>query len=772
MAYWLANKREGQDTDFIQRFDPRFWSVDFPRPMMASVVTTGADSLRVDCEFHHRDALAGLIWESEDRFDHPLLAYDTNRDYTRTTLIFRWRSSGVLPLDAVNGPTLTVEGRDAGGATRSWFVRLWNYAVGAPDNAVVTLPFSSLREGWEADGAAVHPADIDRMFISSVPLNYVPGDNALLPARENGWFELSEIDCDGEHAMLVIGDAMVPSHEVGMSTAYDDSYNLTPARILRNVLHLGYRDMLIHYVGMSHYYRLFEHSSGDLYPNVNLGLCEPCEAWHADFLARCKALDLQPILSISYELFDEVCFKNWKQRAASGEYAQTGWVPPSTLLTPASPGAMTFLQEIAARFVALMVTAGLDVHFQIGEPWWWVTPSGEICIYDVKARDQQPVAADITDLTRPLSPEQLAVLDWAGDLLASSTADLRDRIVQEAGGTATVYLLVFTPTILDPDRPELRRANMPTGWAWPAFNVLQVEDYDWLTAGKEALRLAAYAEVDNRLGYPLSAQHYLSGFVLDPADASGFWRLIDGGIEEAQHRGVALTLVWALPQITRDGYVRLPAEETIVQAFDDVLYPLALGRDASVSPEFSTSIALTASGHERRNSQWSDARLHYDVGPGIRSDTELGVLLEFFRARRGPARGFRLADPYDFSSNGLSGSPTMTDQLIDIGDGDTATFQLAKLYGGTAEPQRRVITRPRVGTLTVSVAGIGNTDWQLAGGGKIVFTSAPAAGAEIRAGFLFDVPVRFAEDRLDISGATFAAGEAPSVPLIELREDI
>jgi len=42
----------------------------------------------------------------------------------------------------------------------------------------------------------------------------------------------------------------------------------------------------------------------------------------------------------------------------------------------------------------------------------------------------------------------------------------------------------------------------------------------------------------------------------------------------------------------------------------------------------------------------------------------------------------------------------------------------------------------------------------------------------VRAGFRIDVPVRFAEDRLDVSGVNFAAGEAPSVPLIEIREDI
>ena len=43
-------------------------------------------------------------------------------------------------------------------------------------------------------------------------------------------------------------------------------------------------------------------------------------------------------------------------------------------------------------------------------------------------------------------------------------------------------------------------------------------------------------------------------------------------------------------------------------------------------------------------------------------------------------------------------------------------------------------------------------------------------GNVVAAGFRFDVPVRFAEDRLAVSLATFAAGEVPSVPLIEVRE--
>jgi uncharacterized protein (TIGR02217 family) len=423
--------------------------------------------------------------------------------------------------------------------------------------------------------------------------------------------------------------------------------------------------------------------------------------------------------------------------------------------------------------VTLQTAAGLDALFQVGEPWWWTTPDGRIHLYDDAARAAlggDPVA--IEDMRAPLTQAQTDLLDAAGALLAQSTAALAAAAREAAApAPAEVLLLAFTPTIMASTMPELVRANMPPGWAWPAFDRLQVEDYDWLTAGAQALRKAAYREVDRRLGYPAERQDYFAGFVLAAGDADAFWRRIDGALAEAAERGVGQRYVWALPQVCRDGFTRLPErEDDSMQAFDDVLYPLALGRDASVSPEFSTSVSVTASGYERRSSQWSDARLRYDVGPGIRSDAELGTLIAFFRARRGAARGFRLADPFDFSSNGMTGAPTMLDQLVGVGDGLTASFRLTKRYGDPSDPQVRPISRPRPETVLVSVDGVARADFGVEPGGMIVFDSAPADGATVRAGFLFDVPVRFAEDRLDISGAAFAAGEAPSVPLIEVRE--
>ena len=72
--------------------------------------------------------------------------------------------------------------------------------------------------------------------------------------------------------------------------------------------------------------------------------------------------------------------------------------------------------------------------------------------------------------------------------------------------------------------------------------------------------------------------------------------------------------------------------------------------------------------------------------------------------------------------------------------------------------------------MRVSIDGVETIDFETLPGGLIRFGAAPAVGAAIRAGFLFDVPVRFAEDRLDVTGTAVIAGEAPSVPLIEVRE--
>src|SRR3546814_12251946 len=114
-----------------------------------------------------------------------------------------------------------------------------------------------------------------------------------------------------------------------MATGYDDAFNQTPERLLRNVLSLGYRGDINHYVGMSHYFRLEALGSG-LYVSLTGGtLNAPCAAWHREFAARAKALGLGVIFSLSSELLNEhrlegrrggkECVSRWSFRG-TGDY--------------------------------------------------------------------------------------------------------------------------------------------------------------------------------------------------------------------------------------------------------------------------------------------------------------------------------------------------------------------------------------------------------------------------------------------------------------------
>ncbi len=785
MGFWLAKERTAQQTNFIQRFDPRFWTVNFPRPMMASVVTTAADALRVDATFYNSDDLAGLIWESEDLLDHPLLAYETSRDYSRLSLRFHWRSSGIMPLDQVNGPTLTIEGRDALGHAKAWYVRLWNYASGTPTDADISLEFSSIDGGFVLPGEAdpVRPEDIDRLFISIIPPDY-DGVGSRYPTPQIGWVEMSAIKADGGGAVLEIGDIMVPENSLSMATGYDDIFNQTPERLLRSIRALGYRGSINHYVGMSHYFRL-ESNGEDLYVSQSepqadeefSTISQPCAVWHRDFVTRAGAMDFTVIFSLSYELFDAHCWASWKQRAENGDPALTGWVPPSTLLSPAEPAAMGYLQAVARAFVSIARDAGATIKFQIGEPWWWVMPDdGRICLYDSAAQAEFGEAlVSIPDIRGPKTAAQNAMLDQAGAILAQSTEDLIAAVREEAhGAPVEALLLAYLPTILDDAAPEAKRANLPFGWAIPAFDILQLEDYDWVIAGDQSATRRGIDLATERLGYPMEQQHYFAGFVLT-ADASFVWTNMVDAVASAKIRGTPEIFVWALPQVARDGFTYFQEQEDDVNAFDDVQFPFSIGRSATVSPRFSTDIVTTLSGHEKRNSDWADARLEFDAGPGIRSEEELRSLIAFFRARRGAAKAFRFSDPYDHSSNAMIDPPTMMDQNIGIGDGEQTRFQLTKSYSLDAaaedcEAQQRLITRPQPASLLVAVNGVITSNWSLGMLGEVVFDSPPAPNSEVTAGFLFDVPVRFAEDRLEVSASTFMAGEIPNIRLIEVRE--
>ena len=208
-----------------------------------------------------------------------------------------------------------------------------------------------------------------------------------------------------------------------------------------------------------------------------------------------------------------------------------------------------------------------------------------------------------------------------------------------------------------------------------------------------------------------------------------------------------------------------------MSAFHEILFPLDIALGSAGGPERRTEIVALASGREERNARWAHSRRRYDAGYGTKTFDALSQVIAFFEERRGMLHGFRWRDRLDHSSAAPGVAVTPFDQTLGFGDGDTATFQLAKMYGGAFAPYARPVTKPVAGSVRIAVDGV-----ELDGGvaidvttGVVTLSEPPVPGDAVTAGFLFDVPVRFDTDYLEVDLSAFAAGAIPKIPLVEIR---
>jgi uncharacterized protein (TIGR02217 family) len=210
-------------------------------------------------------------------------------------------------------------------------------------------------------------------------------------------------------------------------------------------------------------------------------------------------------------------------------------------------------------------------------------------------------------------------------------------------------------------------------------------------------------------------------------------------------------------------------------AFHEILFPLDIALKSTGGPQRRTDVVVLGSGREDRNARWAHSRRRYDAGYGVKTHQALSQAIEFFEERRGRLYGFRWRDRLDHASAASGAGVAPTDQTIGLGDGVTATFQLVKTYGGLYAPYQRAIVKPVAGSVRVAVDGVEMaepTDFTVdITSGIVDFLPGhvPPVGAEVTASFLFDVPVRFDTDYLEVDLSAFAAGAIPKIPLVEIR---
>lgn len=186
----------------LQRFDARFFSLDFPLTAIATIVADSPDELHLKAEFRSNRDLVGLLWLTKDRYGHPVLSYEDDRDYSGCKLAFV-----VNPPDPYNFTVTLNYGGEAPGVYRMfpYMVSGANVVPNVGDaevngvgpgtsypistlfpggltvpagHHVFVLDFDDLRLGFNYEQAAVSPTGITQLFFSITPDEYGLGKNA------------------------------------------------------------------------------------------------------------------------------------------------------------------------------------------------------------------------------------------------------------------------------------------------------------------------------------------------------------------------------------------------------------------------------------------------------------------------------------------------------------------------------------------------------------------------------------------------------------------
>lgn len=196
-------------------------------------------------------------------------------------------------------------------------------------------------------------------------------------------------------------------------------------------------------------------------------------------------------------------------------------------------------------------------------------------------------------------------------------------------------------------------------------------------------------------------------------------------------------------------------------------------------PNWNTSIVELDSGAEQRLIRWPVGRHQYDVQGAITTLSDYKSVRDFHWIAKGKGNYFRFKDLTDYKT---ADTVTHTDcelvdanGAVDVGDGSTTEFYLAKKYTVGSSTIYRPITLPVESTVKIGIDSVlqtVTTDYTVdATTGKITFTSAPLLNEVLTGGCEFDVPCRFNDDFLpgeivNKSGDEFLIGF--SIELIEV----
>ncbi|MDC4966533.1 phage capsid protein [Acinetobacter baumannii] len=564
----------------IDRFSPIYWRIDGPQTMSFAITNYG-NGFEASFRSRMTNDLVGISWDSYDTKDHKLLAYETKYSYAGVVWDFDIELSASMPVlnNPSLTPTLTVYYHD-NGVDKIAYIVLFNYANNPSSRtAHIHINWDTVKAGFSAtDSFPV--TNIQRISFSGFTSHYNGQSATPLSQPEDGYIRITNSVVTGTNAKLNLSRVVVPQHNYGICTSYDDHYDLNPQRLVNNMVALGYQRLVNHYCGMSHYPEMTWKSDINKWqiPDTLVtgeAVVNACtRKWHEKYAQALHNANMQPIFGVSFEMYSLGANEFWAQRDWNSNLGKTGYQPPSYFFSLSDQNALAYLHKVFIEFADTMVAGGCNVNMQIGEPWWWYNTDTNLpCVYDYPTKlafnaDTGLYAPDLGTIYEAMNKTGTPYDEfktWLRNKLGQTCQNIRAAIKAKYAN-AQVCPLIFFPSIRSPIQTLATYINYPSQhYSYPNFDYIMTEAYDWLLEAKLDLAHQAVSQIPTQdLGYPANKVAYLSGFVPDASIVYiyGFdknkpyrtpiWQRIFGDMKNNVSLGLMKQFIWAYPQVMFD----------------------------------------------------------------------------------------------------------------------------------------------------------------------------------------------------------------------------
>ncbi|WP_111891316.1 phage capsid protein [Acinetobacter sp. MB5] len=567
----------------LSRFHRNYWRVD-GSPNMSFALTNIEDGFQVEFVARTNTDRLEIIWDSEDVKDHQFLSYATQRDYSNLIWEFDLELSENMPElnDPVFCPKLMVVYEDEG-IQQTAEVALFNYAdMSNLHSAHIYIDWNTLKSGLNAD-VTFPVTQIDQIYFSCICNNNEESSNSkVLITPKSGYLKITHSEVSGERAMLELKEVIVPIHEIGILTDYDEVYDLNPQRIVDNLLTLGYMGQINHDCGSGHYPEIVWNSQIEKFHTVDplttpsSVVNAPAMSWHRTYADALQKAGLEPIFRIGFEISAAVAIPEWLQREHDHTLGTTIDEPSRNFFSPTHQHAVAYLKQVFFEFAQVLQDTDCTVNMQIGEPCWWHNSDTlNPCVYDYHTRlafhaETGLYAPDLGTIYMSLQKSGAPYDEfraWLSNQLGQACLAIRNEIQTHFIGS-TVSLLIDLASMNESIPNVLQEINLPVDqFMHPAFDTITVQTYAWTLHQPPQLNLVQshiHDIVMQKLGFSADQVAYISGFVPTVSTAYlyefdytqpyqiSIWQHMISTIKNNQKFGLGKQFICGYAQLMRD----------------------------------------------------------------------------------------------------------------------------------------------------------------------------------------------------------------------------